>query len=293
MPETAAPATASGQAPPAHAGAPMNDRALRLTMTALLMGLFVAMLSNLVVLTAMPRIAADLHATQAHYTWIITSSMLTIAVCTPIWGRLADLFDKKRMMQACVGGYVTCSVFASLAQAPWQIIVARVGIGVCAAGIIILLQTISASIMSARRQAEWLGYRAAVLSVATMGAPSLGGLVTQHLGWRACFVVGVPFAVASILMLEKTLHLPRRPAQRVSVDWPGALLLAGGIVAMMLWVSVLGPGRGFLEPLSLAVAGLGALLLLATVMVEQRASAPVLPLPLLGNRVVALCVLAA
>lgn len=270
----------------------MTDREVALAMSALIACMFVAMLSNLVVLTAMPRIAADLHATQAHYTWIITSSMLTIAVCTPIWGRISDLLDKKLLMQSCVAGYVCCSFIASLAQAPWVIIACRVGIGICAAGIIVLLQTISAAIMSPLKRARWIGYRAAALSVATVGAPSLGGFVTEHLGWRACFLVGLPFAIASIILLQRTLHLPRRPAKRPQIDWAGALLLALGIIGLMLWVSVAGPNRGYFAPLSLAVLGAGVGLLALAVTVELKVPLPILPLELFRQRDVLLCVIA-
>jgi len=276
-----------------HTGTPtMTDREVALAMIALIASMFVAMLSNLVVLTAMPRIAADLHAGQAEYTWIITSSMLTIAVCTPIWGRVSDLVDKKLLMQICVGGYVVFSFLASMAPHAWFIIACRVGIGVCAGGIIVLLQTISAAIMSPRKRARWIGYRAAALSVATVGAPSFGGLVTEHLGWRACFLVGIPFALASIAMLQKTLHLPRGHGTRPRIDWAGALLLAGGIVCLMLWVSVTGPRAGFLAPPSLALLGGGLALLAVAVAVELKVAVPILPVGLFRQHEVLMCVVA-
>ena len=270
----------------------MTDREVALAMIALIVSMFVAMLSNLVVLTAMPRITADLHATQAHYTWIITSSMLTIAVCTPIWGRISDLLNKKLLMQLCVAGYVLSSFVASLAPAPWVIIACRVGIGICAAGMIVLMQTISAAIMSPRKRAKWIGYRAAAMSVATVGAPSLGGIITEHIGWRACFLVGIPFAVISIVLLQRTLHLPKLETGRIKVDWPGAILLAGGIIGLMMWISVTGPNQGFFSPFSLAVLGAGVLLIVIAVMVELKVSVPILPLDLFRQRDVLLCVLA-
>lgn len=270
----------------------MSRRDVSLAMIALIASMFVAMLSNLVVLTAMPRITADLHASQAHYTWIITSSMLTIAVCTPIWGRVSDVLNKKLLMQLCVGGYVLSSIIASVAPSPWVIIACRVGIGICAAGMIVLMQTISAAIMSARERAKWIGYRAAAMSVATVGAPSLGGFVTEHLGWRACFLVGIPFAIISIIMLERTLHLPASTKSRVKVDWLGALLLAAGIISLMVWISVTGPDRGYFSPGGLALLAAGAALLTAAIAVELRVSIPILPLDLFKQRDVLLCVLA-
>ncbi|CAN5476105.1 MDR family MFS transporter [soil metagenome] len=276
--------------PPAKA---MTQREVALAMIALIASMFVAMLSNLVLLTAMPRITAELHATQAHYTWIVTSSMLTIAVCTPIWGRISDQLNKKLLMQICVAGYVVSSFIASLAPNPILIIICRIGIGICAAGMIVLMQTISVAIMSARERARWIGYRAAAMSVATVGAPSLGGLITEHIGWRACFLVGIPFAIMSIILLQRTLHLPP-PDRRVKakIDWLGALLLGTGIVLMMIWVSIAGPNEGWASSTALGVLAAGIAVLVVSVLVELRVSLPILPLELFRQKEVLLCVVA-
>ena len=270
----------------------MTRREVTLAMSALIACMFVASLSNLLLLTALPSIAADLKATQAHYTWMITAAMLMIAVSTPLWGRLSDIFDPKRLMQGCVALYVAGSLVASTAQTAWVIIACRVCTGICAAGIIVLLQTISAAIMSSRERAGWIGYRAAALSVATLGAPFFGGLVTEHLGWRACFLVGLPFAVVSIALLQRTLHLPPRTVARPRIDWAGAALLALGILALTLWISVTGPNEGFFAPVSLLVAGLGIALLAIFIAVERRAAMPIMPLELLRRRDVLMCVVA-
>jgi len=276
--------------------APMTLREINLAMIALTMSIFVAMLSNLVVLTALPRIVADLKGTQAAYTWIITSSMLTITVCTPIWGRISDLLNKKRLMQLCVVGYVLASVVAGLAPAVWVMIACRVIIGICAGGIIVLMQSISVAITSPRHRAKWIGYRGAVMSVATVGAPSLGGFITEHFGWRWCFFVGVPVAIASIIMVQRTLRLPANPPMpepRPTVDWAGALLLSCGITAVMLWVSVVGPGAGWMSPQGLALIALGMCILAFTIGFELRVPFPILPVELFRQREVLLCVLAA
>ncbi|MFW2830947.1 MFS transporter [Sphingomonas sp. ID0503] len=284
---------AAGHIPPTPATPAMTEREVALAMIALTASLFVAHLSNLIVLTAMPRITADLHATQAHYTWIITASMLTLAVSTPIWGRISDALNKKLLMQVCVAAYVSFSFVASLAPSPWVIIACRVGIGICAAGIIVLMQTISAAIMSSRARARWIGYRAAAMSVATVGAPSIGGFVTEHLGWRACFLIGIPFAIISILLLRRNLHLPPRVAAgRIKVDWIGAILLAAGVIALLLWISVTGPNRGFFSPIGGGLLVLAIALLAVMTLVELRVALPILPLDLFRSRDITLCVIA-
>jgi MFS family permease len=271
----------------------MSVRDSQWAMAALTLSLFVANLSNLVVLTALPRIVSDLRGTQGAYTWIITASMLTITVCTPIWGRMSDVLDRKRLIQACVAGYVLASVCAGLAGLIWIIIAARVAIGVCAAGIIVLMQSISVEITNPRDRAKWIGYRGAVMSVASISAPSLGGFVTQHFGWRCCFFISVPIAVASIALLQRTLRLP--PHDRtitVQVDWLGAALLGGGIVLVMLYISVLGPGRGWFSPAAVGALLTGAAVLVGAILFEMRAARPMLPLELFRQRDVVMCALA-
>lgn len=271
----------------------MSERDVALAMIGLITSLFFAVLSNTVVLTALPRIIAELHGTQADYTWIVTSSLLTITVCTPIWGRMSDLMNKKLLIQLCVAGYVLSSMGAGLAPTAGVIILCRVGIGICAAGIIAIMQAISVDIVSARERARWVGYRGAAMAVATVGAPSLGGVITDHFGWRWCFVIGVPFAVVSIVMVQQALRLPPPQTKRSArIDWPGAMFLTAGVVALMLCASVVGPDAGWTSPLTIAVFLGGAAFIAIALWLELRSLFPLLPLELFRERDVVLCVIA-
>lgn len=276
------------------AGTPMSPREIRFAMAGITLSLFVAQLSNLVILTALPGIVAELHGGQAAYTWIVTTSMLTITVTTPIWGRFSDTLDKKRLLQLCVAGYVGASCIAGAAGVTWLIIACRAAIGICAAGIIVLMQAISAEITTPRLRARWTGYRSAAASVATVGAPTVGGLVAAHLGWRWCFYVAVPLALAAIAMVQFTLHLPEgdRAGPR-RLDWPGTLLFSGGFVLLMLWVSIAGPERGWGSQIALGTLAAGLIALAAGIAVELRHPAPMLPLALFADPAILLCVVAA
>lgn len=273
---------------------PMSLRAVNWAMAALTMSLFTAAMSNLIVLTALPRIVADLHGDQASYTWIVTGSMLTMTVCMPIWGRISDLVNKKLLIQLSVFIYVLASICAGFAGSTGVIIACRVVIGLCASGIIVLMQAIAADIATPRHRARWIGYQGAVISVATVGAPALGGFIAEHLGWRWCFFLAIPIAILSITMLHRTLHLPVRRAHRdVTIDWAGAALVALSIVTLIFWLSVIGPTQGWSSlPAMLALAaGLAAMVI--CILVEQRVRMPILPLDLLALRDVRLGVIAA
>lgn len=278
-------------ASPAAAAPLMRLRDVNFAMAGLVMSLFVASLSNLIVLTALPRIVAELHGNQASYTWIVSASMLTMTVCMPIWGRLADVIDKKRLIQCSVLGYVGASAFAGFAGSTEVIIACRVAIGVCASGIVILMQAIAVQITTPRHRARWIGYQGAAISVATVGAPTLGGVIAEHLGWRWCFFLAIPVAILSVAILQRSLRLPPRGATSPRIDWAGALLVAGTTITLLLWVSLFGPRMGWASLPALSALGGGCVLLALCIAVERRVAAPILPLDLLRIRDVRLGIL--
>lgn len=273
---------------------PMSLRAVNWAMAALTMSLFTAAMSNMIVLTALPRIVADLHGNQASYTWIVTGSMLTMTVCMPIWGRISDLVNKKLLIQLSVLVYVLASMCAGLAGSTGVIIACRVVIGLCASGIIVLMQAIAAEIATPRHRARWIGYQGAVISVATVGAPALGGFIAEQFGWRWCFFLAIPIAILSITMLQRTLRLPVQRVHRdVSIDWAGAALVAISIVTLVVWLSILGPVQGWSSlPAMLGLAA-GLAAMFVCILVERRMPVPILPLDLLVLRDVRLGVIAA
>ena len=183
---------------------------------------------------------------------------------------------------------------AGLAGSTGILIFCRAVIGVCASGIIILMQAIGAEITSPRHRARWIGYQGAAMAVATVGAPSLGGVVAQHLGWRWCFFIAVPVAVLSITMLQRTLRLdpPMRPVDK-PVDWLGAGLAALAIAALMVWGSVVGPKAGWSSPWAMLLLATGLGLGAGFVMLERRVPHAILPLELLRSREVLPAIIAA
>lgn len=268
---------------------PMSHRQVLEAMSGLLLGMFVAILSSTVVSTALPRIVTDLGGSQSSYTWIVTATLLAMTVCTPVWGKLADLFDRKLLIQTGLVIFVTGSALAGLAQSTGWLIACRAIQGVGIGGAMALVQVIMADLVSPRERGRYAGYLGAVFGVGTVAGPLLGGLITDTLGWRWCFYVGVPFAVAALIVLQRTLDLPRR-RRKVSIDYAGAALLAAGVSSLLIWVSL--AGQQF-DWLSIETAGLvcaGIVLCAAAIAVERRAKEPLIPLHLFGNRTVVLAV---
>jgi MFS family permease len=130
-----------------------------------------------------------------------------------------------------------------------------------------------------------------VFGVGTVIGPLLGGVVTDSLGWRWCFGIGVPFAVGAFIVLQKTLHLPRR-RRGARIDYLGATLIAAGVSSLLIWVSLAGQQYAWASWQTAALVGAGLLFCFGAVMVERRVREPLIPLRLFTNRTVVLAVIA-
>jgi MFS family permease len=163
------------------------------------------------------------------------------------------------------------------------------GIGV--GGLTALVQVILADLVSPRERGRYSGYLGAVFGLGTVAGPIIGGILTDSVGWRACFYVSVPFAVVAFVLLQRTLHLPRRRAE-VSIDYLGATLIAGGVSAILIWVSLAGEQFAWGSWQTAALVSGGVVLLIAAILVERHARQPIIPLHLFGERTVVLAVIA-
>ncbi|GGX59855.1 MFS transporter [Streptomyces minutiscleroticus] len=278
----------------AQAGdAPMTHRQIMEALSGLLLGLFVAILSSTVVSNALPRIIADLDGSQSAYTWVVTSTLLATTVSTPIWGKLADLTSKKLLVQLSLVIFIVGSAAAGLSQNTGMLIAFRVVQGLGAGGLTALAQVILASIIPPRERGRYNGYLGAVMAVGTIGGPLLGGVIvdTSWLGWRWCFYVGVPFALAALVVLQRTLRLPLL-TRDVKVDYLGAVLVAASVSLLLIWVSLAGDTFAWWSWQTIAMV-LGAVVLAVLfVLVELRAPEPIIPMHLFRNSTMTLSVVA-
>ncbi|MQY26764.1 MFS transporter [Nocardia aurantia] len=274
-------------------GVAMSHRQIMEALSGLLLGLFVTILSSTIVSNALPTIIADLHASQTTYTWVITGTLLSMTVTTPIWGKLADLVSKKLLIQIALAIFVIGSAIAGQAHNPAMLIAARVVQGLGAGGLSALVQVIMAVMISPRERGRYSGYMGAVFALATVGGPLIGGVIvdTSWLGWRWCFYVGVPFAVLALIVLQKTLHLPVTK-RKVKIDWLGATLVSGAAALLLLWVSFAGNKYDWLSWQTAAMLGGALVLALAFVLAETVAAEPIVPLRLFRIRTLSLSTLA-
>jgi EmrB/QacA subfamily drug resistance transporter len=263
----------------------MTHKEILEALTGLLLAMFVAMLSSTVVSNALPRIVTDLHGSQTGYTWVVVATLLTMTATTPIWGKLADLFSKKLLVQSALVIYSAGSLLAAFAPSMGVLIGARAVQGLGVGGLTALVQVVIASMVTPRERGRYSGYIGAVFATATVSGPLLGGLVVDSpLGWRGCFFVGLPIAALAFVVLQKTLHLPvvKRAAK---IDYLGATLIMAGISLLLVWVSLAGTDFDWISGTSAALVAGGIVLIAAAIAVEAKvATEPVIPLRLFRDR---------
>jgi len=269
----------------------MSHRQIMEALSGLLLGMFVAILSSTVVSNALPIIVPDLGGSESGYTWVVTAALLATTISTPIWGKLADLFSKKLLVQIALVLFVVASAVAGLSENMATLITMRVLQGLGGGGLTALAQVILATMISPRERGKYSGYLGATFALATVGGPLIGGALTEHLSWHWCFYVGVPFAIAAFIVLQRTLKLPV-VKREVHIDYLGSILLAAGVSSLLIWVSLAGQEFDWWSWQTWLMVGGGIALLLLTLLAERTAPEPIIPLRFFRNRTVALSALA-
>jgi len=274
--------------------AAMTQREVLQALSGLMVGIFVTILAATIVSNALPTIIADLGGSQSVYTWVVTAELLAMTATVPLWGKLADLVSQKLLVQLALGTFVAGSLVAGFAQDTTMLIAARVLQGIGAGGMTALVQIVMAAMIPPRQLGRYAGVFGAVFAVATVSGPLIGGLLvdTSWLGWRWTFFFGVPFALAAVVLLQKTLKLTQVRRREVHIDWLGALLITGGISSLLIWVTLAGSSFDWVSAPSALMVGGGLLLVALALVVESRVPEPVIPLSIFRNRTVTLTVIA-
>jgi EmrB/QacA subfamily drug resistance transporter len=288
----AGPAADSALAPAEQQGR-MTHRQILSALSGMLLAMFVAFLSSTVVSNALPTIITDLRGTQSQYTWVVTATLLASTASTPIWGKLADLFSKKLLIQIAIVIFIAGSMLAGLSQSVPTLIGWRVLQGLGLGGLQALVQIAMAAMISPRERGRYSGFLGGTMAVATVGGPLIGGLLvdTSWLGWRWCFYVGVPFALAALVLLQRTLHLPVTK-RKVTIDYLGAAFLTAGVSLLLIWVTLAGDSFAWASVETALFVGGGVLAIAAFLVTELRATEPIVPLRLFRDRTTTLAIVA-
>ncbi|HET8895921.1 MAG TPA: MDR family MFS transporter [Protaetiibacter sp.] len=280
---------------PASPDAPVEKKEHRRVLEALsglILGMFVSMLASTVVSSSLPVIISDLKGDQTAFTWVVTATLLTTAVSTPVWGKLADLFNRKVLYQLAIVIFVLATAAAGFSQTPEMLIGFRAVQGIGAGGLAALSQVIMADILSPRERGKYMGLFGAVMAVSTVGGPLLGGVITDGWGWRWNFYVALPIAIVALVIVQMTLHLPGRIKRKVSIDYLGIVLLSASVSLLLIWVSLAGSSFDWWSLETVLMVGGALVAAVVFVIVELKSREPLIPLSMFRDATFTLSVIA-
>lgn len=261
---------------------PRSKREIILVMSGLMITMLLAMLDNTIVGPALPTIVGDLGG-LAHLSWVLTAYTLATAVSTLVWGKLGDLFGRKATFLSAIALFLTGSALTGMAGSMGELIGFRAIQGLGAGGLIVGVMAILGELVSPRERGKYQGYMMAIMPLAMLGGPLLGGWITDNVSWRWAFYVNLPLGIIAMITVWLTLHSPRRTVGKVFIDWWGALTLAVWTSALVLLCSWGGNEYAWD---SWQIFGLGAIAaagIIAFIIVETRVPEPLMPLHIFKN----------
>ena len=271
--------TLGSAAPPTK----LSHRQVLIVFSGLMLGMLLAALDQTIVATALPTIVGDLGGLN-HLSWVVTAYLLTSTASVPLYGKISDLYGRKRVFQFAIVLFLIGSVISGAAQDMVTLIIARGIQGMGGGGLMALSMIIIADIVSPRERGRYQGYTGAVFATASVAGPLLGGFFTDSLSWRWIFYINLPLGIVALVVTSSVLNLPfvRREHK---VDYFGAALLVAGVTALLLVTVWVGNEYAWTSPTIITLTTAGALLIVAFVFQERRASEPILPLRLFRTSV--------
>ena len=244
----------------------------------LVLGLVLSALDQTIVTTAMPTIAKQLGGLSL-YSWVFAAYMLLETSATPLFGKLADLFGRRRVYLAGMLFFLVGSSLCGLSSSMIQLVVFRALQGLGAAALMPLSFTIIADVFPPSKRGRMQGIFGAVLTVASLAGPVLGGLVTEKLGWHYAFFMNIPVGLAAVVLVWRGLS-ERVAKEKPSIDFAGAFVFLAAMIALLLTTVWGGKSFAWISPEIICLLAVGVGLLVLFVRIERRAKDPMLPLSL-------------
>lgn len=270
------------QPPEEHAFSAEEHRRILVILFALMLGMFLAALDQSIVSTALPTIAGDLHNLN-ELSWVVTSYLITSTISLPLWGKLGDLFGRKKFFQLSILVFLGGSILAGLSHSMIELIMFRAIQGAGAGGLMVGSQAIIGDVIPPRQRGRYMGYFGIVFGLSSVLGPLAGGWFTQHVSWRWIFYVNIPIGICALVAIAIVLKIP---VKRVThqIDYWGMALLSSGVVCLILLLTWGGTQYAWSSSTILDLGLASAVLLAAFCFVEFRAAEPIISMKLFNNR---------
>ncbi|WP_449431372.1 MDR family MFS transporter [Pseudomonas putida] len=261
---------------------------LRNVLTALMLAIFLGALDQTIVAVSLPAISAQFNDVGL-LAWVISGYMVAMTVAVPIYGKLGDLYGRRRMILTGISLFTLASIACALAQDMQQLVLARVLQGIGAGGMVSVSQAIIGDFVPPRERGRYQGYFSSMYAIASVAGPVLGGWLTEYLSWRWVFWINLPLGLVALLAIRRALAGMPVTRRQAKVDYLGAVLLILGLGSLLLGITLVGQGHAWTAPAVLALFASAVLGLALFIGHERRCQEPLLPMQLFGNRVAVLC----
>ena len=261
---------------------------IRSVLSALMMAVFLSALDQTIVAVSMPAISAQFNDFDL-LAWVISAYMVALTVAVPIYGKLGDLYGRRKLMLFGLGLFTLSSLFCGAAQSMEQLVLARVLQGIGAGGMVSVSQAIIGDLVPPRERGRYQGYFSGMYATASVAGPVLGGFMTEYLSWRWVFLINLPLGLGAWWIAKRTLLGLPVPQRKPIIDYLGTVLMIIGLTALLLGITEIGQGRGWRDQQVVILLGIALLGLVLFVLYERRTVEPLLPMHLFANRTAVLC----
>ena len=263
----------------------LDHRTIRSIVFGILLAMFLGALDQTIVATALPTIGRAFSDVE-NLSWVVTSYLLTATAVTPLYGKLSDIYGRRRMMLIGIGIFVVGSIACAAANSMTTLILARGLQGVGAGGLLPLAQTIIGDVVAPRDRGRYQGYVGVIFALAMIGGPVLGGLLTEHLHWSLIFWINVPLGALAYLLTNNLLKRLPRHERPHKLDIVGATLMMTATLSLLLALTWGGTRYAWASPTILGLVAASVMLWLLFALQLARAPEPFLPISILRNAVV-------
>ncbi|MEJ2290295.1 MAG: MDR family MFS transporter [Deinococcales bacterium] len=248
---------------------------------AVLLTMFFSSLDQTVVSTAIPTIVSELHGFSI-YAWLVTAYMMASAVTVPLYGKLSDMYGRKPFFVFGLSVFALGSILSGQSQTMLELILFRGLQGIGAGAMLTMPRATIGDIFNPRERGQWMGVIGAVFGLASVIGPTLGGWITDSIGWRWIFYINLPVAALAIAGVVFALPSVRVEA-RLKLDWRGSLLLVVGLVPILLGFTWAGGRLAWTSPELIGLFLVGLVFLVLFGVNETRAENPILEPSLFRN----------